>query len=409
MKLADVGKNHIPGMFDKREVPRVKLASIVSMDSSRWDLELSKPAIAPELELLLGKYNDANIEDNVFFDKTFLTSAFGRMNMLETNLLTVWETIDGKRYLRMYFPVVGERVGWPAKNVWRCWSHDYAPLGVPLVSANDCGEVLDRFLQLLSQVESGSLSVLVFPDIPSKGIFATRLREALDDNGIPYAQIQSGERAILTRNFLHPDQSALELSSKKRRQLRRQLRRLGELGEMQLECVDAYGDVLLRFEEFMLLEAKGWKGRKGTSMHTIKQTAAFARQAVTDLAKSGNCTIYSIRLNGKSIASLIMLRSAGVYYPWKIAFDQDFSLYSPGALLMFQVSEEITRASDFIRADSLAGASNQLVNLLWKQRMAMSSLILPVGNVSYDTIKNVAAALERKEKFREYARQILKR
>lgn len=409
MNITGYNKNYIMGGFDKRQVPRIKLATIVPMDSSKWDLELSKPANAPELEVLLGKYDDQNIEDNVFFGKTFLTAAFGRMNSLETNFITVWETIDGDRYLRMYFPVVNERIGFPGTNVWRCWSHDYAPLGVPIVSSHDAGEVLDRFLQLLAQLDYRKIPALVFGDIPLDGVFAGRMREAMEGANTPFREIIMGERAVLHSNRLPQSSNILEISSKKRRQLDRQLRRLGELGDLQLERVDQYKNVILRFEEFLLLEAKGWKGRKGTSMHTIKQTAAFARQAVTDLAKTGNSAIYTIRLNGSSIASLIVLQINGIFYPWKIAFDQDFSHHSPGALLMYQVSQEISSHSDFIRADSLAGQSNQLVNLLWKQRMTLGSLILPTGQGSRSQIDKIAVRIERKRDLRDRVKKLLKR
>ena len=409
MKMAGISKSLITGGFDQRDVPRIKLASIASIDSSKWDLELSNPATAPEMEVLLGKYDGQNIEDNLFFGKTFLTAAFGRMNALETSLLTVWETIDGERRLRMYFPVVSERMGFPGKRVWRCWSHNYAPLGVPIVNLQDAGEVLERFLQLLAAVENRSIPMLVFGDIPLNGITANRLRDMLTDSTTPFGEIKMGQRAALVRNKSALSLSVLDLSSKKRRQLNRQLRRLDELGDFQLEKVDQYKDVILRFEEFLLLEAKGWKGRKGTSMQTIKQTAAFARQAVTDLAKNQKSAIYSMRLDGKSIASLIVLSSNGVYYPWKIAFDQDYARYSPGALLMYNVFEEIGSSKEFIRADSLAGATNQLVNLLWKQKISLGCLVLPVGQQSQRSVDKVANAIKRKFFLSERVKKLLKR
>jgi len=248
---------------------------------------------------------------------------------------------------------------------------------------------------------------LVFNDIPLEGIFASRMREALEGLDIPYCQMLSGHRAILNANKMTPNSSILDLTSKKHRQLKRQLRRLGELGDLELECVREYKDIILRFEEFLLLEAKGWKGRKGTSMHTIKQTAAFARQAVTDLANDGQCAIYSIRLDGKSIASLIVLNSSGIYFPWKIAFDQNYSSYSPGALLMYKISLEIGNKPDFIRADSLAGPSNQLVNLLWKRRMKLGSLILPMGDSSKSAIERISKAIERKQNLRRKLKNLI--
>lgn len=404
MSLIEQPRYYYHGQPDKREIPRIKLASLASIDSSKWDLELSQPETAPELEKLLTHYRDQSLEDNLFFGKPFLAAAFGRMNTLETNLLTVWETQGNNRYLRMYFPVVPDHLGLPGHKVWRCWSHDYAPLGVPCLSDNEPSDTLDRFLQLMALANNSVFSAMVFHDIPLQGSFAKIIRESLENSDTDYSQFKTGERGIIQQNTFNPSDNILDITSKKRRQFRRQQRRLGEMGTLEFEQVANYKDMILRFEEFLLLEAKGWKGRNRTSMQTIKQTAAFARQAVTELAKSGKSEIYSIRLDNKSIASLIMLNSNGTYYPWKIAFDQQFALYSPGALLMFKASEAVSNKADFKRADSLASSNNRLVNPLWKKRMDMGTLILPMGDTGLAKIEKISRAIERKQNLRNWAK-----
>ncbi len=401
-------KKYYLGKPDKREIPRFILSSIAPMDSSKWNLELSMPANAPEMEKLLDKFQGQALEDNPFFGKTFLTAAFSRMNTHETSLLTVWETIDSQKFLRMYFPVVRERMGLPGKKTLRCWSHDYAPLGVPIICREDAGEIIDRFLQLLIQAKFPGISTLVFKDIPLSGIFATRIREILYECDIPYQQVATTDRAVLQRNLTNRSPNILDINSKMRRNYRRQLRRLGDSGDLQLERVDNYQDVILRFEEFLLLESSGWKKRQRTSMLTIKQTAAFARQAVSELSKLGESAIFSIRINNKSVASLIMIRSNGTYFPWKIAIDENYSHYSPGALLMFRISEALDDDPDFIRADSLAASSSQLVNPIWKQRIVLGSLILPVGSPSNSAIDQLSRAIDRKEKLRVFIKRLLK-
>ena len=408
MSITKKGKKYYLGKPDKREIPRFSLSTIVSMDSSKWDLELSMPVNAPEMEKLLDKFQGQVLEDNPFFGKTFLTAAFSRMNTRETSLLTVWETVDSQKYLRMYFPVVRERMGIPGRKTLRCWSHDYAPLGVPIICRDDAGEVIDRFLQLLNQAEFPGISSLVFRDIPLNGIFATRIREILHESNMLFRQVAITDRAVLQRNLINRSQNILDINSKMRRNYRRQLRRLSDNGDLQLERVENYQDVILRFEEFLLLESSGWKKRRRTSMLTIKQTAAFARQAVTELSKFGESSIYSIRLDGKSVASLIMIKSNGTYFPWKIAIDENFSRFSPGALLMFRVSESLENDDNFVRADSLAASSSQLVNPIWKQRIELGLLILPVGSPSNRAIGKLSKAITRKERLRNFSKKLLK-
>ena len=407
MILNSMEQNLFYGEMDKREIPRIKLSSLVPMDSSRWDLELSMPVTSVELEKLLAKYQGDCLEDNLFFENTFLSAAFGRMNKSETSLLTVWETTDSERRLKMYFPIVAEKVGITGTKLWHCWSHDYAPLGVPIVNSEDANEVLARFIQLLGKIENPAFPALMLKDIPIAGKFASELRLELKNSGASYAEFKTNERAVLVRDDNFPSTPLVDISAKKRRQLDRQLRRIGELGEMKLECVDAYTDIILRFEEFLSLESDSWKGRKGTSMHTIKQTAAFARQAVTGLAQNKQCSIYSIRLDGQSIAFLIVLNSNGIFYPWKITFDKNYGQFSPGAVLMYKVSQMLENKSDFTFADSLAGTSNQLVNLLWKKRMDLGSFLLPVGNTPTSQILSYKDKIERQLKIKKFAKRMI--
>ena len=56
------------------------------------------------------------------------------------------------------------------------------------------------------------------------------------------------------------------MSSSSRKKLRQHRRRLGEKGALQSTVVDEAGAVCRAFEDFLALEASGWKGREGTAL-----------------------------------------------------------------------------------------------------------------------------------------------
>jgi CelD/BcsL family acetyltransferase involved in cellulose biosynthesis len=130
------------------------------------------------------------------------------------------------------------------------------------------------------------------------------------------------------------------LSSGSRKKLRQHRRRLGEKGRLETTVVHAVADVQRAFEAFLLLEAKGWKGRRGTAMLCDPQIAAFARSLVTSLARAGDAAIYALELDGRPISMQVVLRAGAAAFTWKTAYDEGFSEFSPGVLLF----EDYTRA-----------------------------------------------------------------
>jgi CelD/BcsL family acetyltransferase involved in cellulose biosynthesis len=130
------------------------------------------------------------------------------------------------------------------------------------------------------------------------------------------------------------------LSSSSRKKLRQHRRRLGEKGRLETTTVHALADVQRAFESFLLLEAKGWKGRRGTALLCDPQIAAFARNLVTSLARAGDASIYSLELDSRPIGMQVVLRAGAGAFTWKTAYDEVYSDFSPGVLLF----EDYTRA-----------------------------------------------------------------
>ena len=61
-------------------------------------------------------------------------------------------------------------------------------------------------------------------------------------------------------------------------------------------------------EEFLAMEASGWKGQQGTALLSNKTDAAFVRGAVGGLAERGCASIHSLYLDGKPVSMQIVAR-----------------------------------------------------------------------------------------------------
>ena len=117
-----------------------------------------------------------------------------------------------------------------------------------------------------------------------------------------------------------------------RKKLQPKLDSLEALGQVSFG-VDTlpYGDGLVKF---MRLESSGWKGTNGSAIISNKKTAKFYSLFVENLQKRGVLRMYSLNLNDKPIAMQLGLFMNGVYYSPKAAYDESFSKFAPGHLLV---------------------------------------------------------------------------
>jgi len=120
--------------------------------------------------------------------------------------------------------------------------------------------------------------------------------------------------------------------------LRNHGNRLSRLGRVEV-VNDREGDAVhAAFETFLAMEMASWKGARGTALLCKSADAAFARQLIATLASDRNASVALLRVDGRAIAAQVMLYCGTTAYTWKIAFDAAYRKYSPGALLVDQLT-----------------------------------------------------------------------
>lgn len=382
-------------------------ATVVSQEtigSSQWVLELRDYVHEPELIAALRELAANSGGANPFFEPEFLAASVDRLGDADKKIMLLWEHLGDVATLRLAFPVIEDRVGLPKRRVLRAWSHPYAPLSLPLIDQREADESCRCFAALLARLELPGALPLVFEDFPVADPLADPFLEALRAAGLSLV-----EAAEKTRAGLPPHTQLPILTHRRRRkELNRQLRRLADLGQVEYEKVTDFDSIIVRFEEFLLLETRSWKGRKGTSIYVIRKTASFARQAIAALGDRGRAAIYSLRLDGHAIASLIVLRSGGRYYPWKIAFDEHYRAYSPGVHLLLHASADMQAADGFVYADLLA-REHSWADRLWPEQITLKTLVAALpGDAHAGEATRAAAAIARLTRLKRVVRRLLR-
>ncbi|MGI9400954.1 MAG: GNAT family N-acetyltransferase [Rhizobiaceae bacterium] len=383
-----------------------------TIDSSLWRLHYREMDFSGSFISDLHGLSSLSGGANLFFESEFQLAAQNRIMAPSPHQLYLTETLGEETSIRLYLPVNIEKAGFPPKPVLRAASHPYAPLSLPLVEQDDIEEISERFASLYSKLEELNSIPLMLEDFPYEEDVAGKLTDALSRHGFHLCITSKVERAVL--NPIHdaedPGEAFMQrnLNSKRRRQLKAQLRKLDELGTVEFEKATELPDVLTRFEEFLLVEVRGWKGRRRTAIHAIKKAAAFARQAVGQLARQKRAAVYSMRLDGSSIASLIMLKSGTRYYPWKIAYDENYQVFAPGVQLLLHATSDMLRIPGFSFSDSQS-PPGAVVDRLWTDRMNLGTLIVAPGSSGTRKINALQAAIDRKAAARRFAKRLLRR
>ncbi len=152
-------------------------------------------------------------------------------------------------------------------------------------------------------------------------------------------------------------------------------------------------------DDFLMVEASGWKGVAGTAALADAAVCDFVRTALHGLAEEGNVAINRILIDGGAIAAAITLRSGDAAWFWKIAYDERFARYSPGVLVTLALTENLLDDADLARADSCATADHPMIDHIWRERLPLCDLMValrPQASFRFaqrlERLRNVAIA-----------------
>ncbi len=355
--------------------------------------------LVDELDYLCAR----TIEPNVFFNPHFLAPAMPRLEDREVRLAVIRDGDEHKNRLRLLVPFSIDR------PPMRTWASPFGPLGTPLVDRDDPGGVIDDFIAMLSRPHLKLPKVLVLPDMRLDGAVASLVKSVAEARGLPLVTMSKVERAFLESSLDGEAYLKASLTSNRYREFRRLKRKLAEQGELVHDVARGPEEIRPAIEGFLALEAAGWKGRRRTAMATDRYRAAFAREAVHGLAEHDLCRIHSLTSGGKLIASLIVFVEAGVAYTWKTAYDENFAAFSPGVLLMIEVTKQHLDDPNIDLTDSCAVPDHPMISRLWSERKPIGTLVVGMTPAADRITRQAASQLHLYQETRNFARLVRNR
>lgn len=265
---------------------------------------------------------------------------------------------------------------WPFPHL-ASWLHPNCFLGAPLVQH---GEETAFWQALLSAADEnpGTALFLHLAAMPLETRLADALFTLCAAQRRRIALVRREERALLCSRMAPHDYLAHALPGKKRKELRRQQARLGELGKLRTERRDDALDIESWIDAFLALEASGWKGREGSAMAAAPETEALFRNALRQAATRGKLERLSLLLDDRPVAMLASFLASPGAFSFKTAFDEAFSRFSPGVLLQLENLAMLDR-SGIEWTDSCAASDHPMIDSLWEERRPIGRLSVAIG------------------------------
>ncbi len=281
----------------------------------------------------------------------------------------------------------------------------YGTLSTPLLDRDAAQEAAAA---LFAQGRQSGARAIVFHNASLEGPAMAAIRDVLAKDGLSPRVITSHVRASLDATRDSEDVLRDGLGPKKLKELRRQRNRLAEHGEVTFHVARTPDEVASTLDTFLALEASGWKGKRGTALQQRAGDETFIRRATIALAARGQCEIVTLKVGEAAIASGVMIRHLDRAYYFKIGIDERFAKYSPGVQLTLDVTRHLCADPAIASADSTAAPGHPMIDPIWRERLTIGDVVLPLYK-NDPVVSLTYAALSLRHRAREAAKNIVHR
>ena len=298
----------------------------------------------------------------------------------------------------------------PVVSLWRAFriplpalvsASPYGTLCTPLIDRNSAGEAIKG---LIDQARAAGAHALILRDVSLNGAAMKAFSEVLRQDGMRLEILQSHHRACLDARRDADDVLQDALPAKKLKELRRQRNRLGEHGAVRFDVARTPEAVASATEIFLTLEASGWKAERGTALLQDEGDACFIRRATRELASSGQCEIVTLYAGETPVAAAIVLRHQDRAFYFKLGIDERFARFSPGGQLTLDLTRHLCADAVLATADSTASADHPMINPIWRGRLKIGDVVIPLRR--HDPVVSLIHAMMAT---RQFARDVARR
>ena len=330
---------------------------------------------APDARLSWDALAACASEPNPFNESWYLLAALRAFDPQGTVKLLRFEA-DGELAGLLPLHMPGKYYRWPVPHL-AGWVHANCFLGAPLIARG----LEPEFWRALFAWADGNAARGLFlhlAQMPLTGPVSAALQEVLHEQGRHAAVVHREDRAMLASDLSPESYFEASLSTKKRKELRRQYNRLSELGQVAMARTMSDAGLTRWIEDFLALEHSGWKGTNGSAIASHQTTTRMFKEALFGAATQGRLERLTLTLDDEPIAMLANFITAPGAFSYKTAFDERYARYSPGVLVQRENLALLDNPA-VAWCDSCAAADHPMIDHIWRERRPIGRLSIAIG------------------------------
>jgi CelD/BcsL family acetyltransferase involved in cellulose biosynthesis len=304
---------------------------------------------------------DRAAEPNPFYEPEFMMPAFRQLGLRGAGLRVVRE---GRDWVACWPVSVAPMANASLVGLW----HPYVLLCTPLIRAD--------------RLEAGARGLLAARrgGVPAVVAMRSAGGDGPVDRALTSAGADLGLRRAWERRLVRAAARPLDGAPRPRRpDLQRRRRRLQEAldGDLTIEDRAGSDDAV---QEFLELEAAGWKGRAGTALASCPNDRAFFIEMAAACAARGRLRLMAMRLGTRTVAMACELLDGDSIFGFKMAYDEQLRRFAPGVQLLDALLERFHQDGRLRLYDSCSDPNATMVNQLYgDQRAIVSTVAAPRG------------------------------
>jgi CelD/BcsL family acetyltransferase involved in cellulose biosynthesis len=359
-----------PFVADDSAGDLARVSHSVSVDFQTPAALLADTSLAAEWDALTAQLS----EPNPFGERWYLTAALAA---LPTDSIRIAVVRDGGGLLGI-IPLVRQThyAGLPLSHLQN-WLNHNAFLGTPLIRKGAEATFWQALLAQLDTERDAGL-FLHLSGLTDNGPVVGALEATCRKAGRRFAKVYHEERALLEHGLSPVAYWEANVRGKKRKELRRQHKRLAEEGILTFARTDGSADLDQWIANFLTLEKAGWKGANGSALDCSPATRTLFHGVLHGAANAKKLELLTLCLNDRPIAMLANFLTPPGAFSFKTAFDEDYARFSPGVLLQFENLALLGR-DDINWCDSCAAKDHPMIDSLWSGRRAIGRYSIAIG------------------------------
>ena len=342
------------------------------------------------------------IEENPYYSPTYMRALLENTE-INTDIMALAVYREGK--LAGFCPFITDKWRWlGAASVNRAWKNPYITLTTPLVERHNPRQTVQALLMAMAGHATAGRFWL-FEELNLDGPAGVLIDEVVRKRNLSSCVFDEFDRPTLEQGSTFDQHMLDHVSKKRRRDLKRNRKRLSEKGRVEMRFFTSGPQLEAAVEDFLRIEASGWKGERGTALACNQNLLAFARQAFGTSCGKTITRADVLYLDEQPIAVSLAIYVGKTAFTLKCTYDESYRTYSPGLLLEQDIIEDFLKNHWVERLDSATAAGGHVVQGLWNGSIRVGDLLLCADDSkSPEYFKNYAQI----EKLRRLCRQKLK-